>query len=364
MNILYIANVRIPTEKAHGIQIMKMCEAFASQAHIELVVPNRHSSIKDDPHHYYNVKKNFLITRLFTIDIVSLGPIGFALQSFSFAVASFFYLRAQPKDSIVYTRDGLIAVVSRLLVRRVIFEAHTIPQSFFSKLLITRAHKIVSISSGLKSALSTFYRGEIMVAPDGVDLDEFLISVTKTEAKKGLALDSDLPTVMYVGKLDSWKGYRTLLEASLALKDTAQIVIIGGDEEPVAKLKALYPHVIFKGYLPYRELPRHQHAADILVIPNSAESDLSRMYTSPLKIFAHMTSGVPIVASDLPSIREVLNRENALLVPPDNPTDLATSITTLLTEKDRAVALSKRALQDVLQYSWIKRAKRIISFID
>ena len=50
MKITYLANIRLPTEKAHGIQITKMCESFASLGHeVTLVVPDRVSAITTDP---------------------------------------------------------------------------------------------------------------------------------------------------------------------------------------------------------------------------------------------------------------------------------------------------------------------------
>ena len=49
MKITYLANIRIPTEKAHGIQIMKMCQAFANQGvRVELVVPKRKNQIRKE----------------------------------------------------------------------------------------------------------------------------------------------------------------------------------------------------------------------------------------------------------------------------------------------------------------------------
>ena len=92
MKILYIANIRLPTEKAHGIQIMKMCEAFADIGHkVELIVPWRFNFIKIEPFEYYGVKKNFKITKLPSLDLVWLGRIGFWAQSFTFAEVSGWY---------------------------------------------------------------------------------------------------------------------------------------------------------------------------------------------------------------------------------------------------------------------------------
>ena len=92
--IYYVANIRLPTEKAHGVQIMKMCEAFARRgAVVELVVPNRRTHIAGDPFDYYGVEENFSITRLSVIDSVSLGRLGFLLETLSFAISAFFHIR-------------------------------------------------------------------------------------------------------------------------------------------------------------------------------------------------------------------------------------------------------------------------------
>lgn len=84
-----------------------------------------------------------------------------------------------------------------------------------------------------------------------------------------------------------------------------------------------FPHVSFLGERPYKELPINQRAADVLVIPNTARTAISARFTSPLKAFAHMASDVPIVASDVPSIREALSETNAFFFAPDDARSLA-----------------------------------------
>ena len=80
MKIIYIANARIPTEKAHGVQIMKMCQAFAKIGNkVTLVLPRRRNPIIADPFEYYVVSQSFNIIKLPTIDLVFLGKIGFLI---------------------------------------------------------------------------------------------------------------------------------------------------------------------------------------------------------------------------------------------------------------------------------------------
>ncbi len=80
---------------AHGLQIMKMCEAFVKQGvNLELIVPKRFAIsdlAKKDPFEYYKVDKNFKIKKLFCLDLTPLnrflGPVSFLIQAISFAIS-------------------------------------------------------------------------------------------------------------------------------------------------------------------------------------------------------------------------------------------------------------------------------------
>ena len=105
--LIYIANARIPTEKAHGIQIMQMCQSFAlCDAEVELVVPRRLNPIKQNPFDYYGVRRNFKITRLPTLDFITFGfgSFGFFVETLTFLISSAIYLFFRRYD-ILYTRE-------------------------------------------------------------------------------------------------------------------------------------------------------------------------------------------------------------------------------------------------------------------
>ena len=64
----YIANARIPTERAHGVHMMKMCEAFAALGvPVEFIVPKRINVLRENPFHYYNVSETFSSSSRFTL---------------------------------------------------------------------------------------------------------------------------------------------------------------------------------------------------------------------------------------------------------------------------------------------------------
>src|SRR3989338_4767794 len=107
MKLLYIADIRLPTEKAHGAQIMKTCEAFSLNGiDTELIVPWRFNHLKENPFNYYNIRGKFKITKIPSLDLVWLGRIGFLAHSLSFFFSVFFFLFFK-KTHIIYSRDEL-----------------------------------------------------------------------------------------------------------------------------------------------------------------------------------------------------------------------------------------------------------------
>ena len=101
----------------------------------------------------------------------------------------------------------------------------------------------------------------------------------------------------------------------------------------------------------------------MLLLPNVPISDESNYYTSPIKMFEYMASGVPIIASDLPSLREVLDESNAVLVEAGNPQKLEEAITSLVSDTARATHISRKAFADVQRYSWDNQVKALHDFI-
>ncbi len=363
-HILYIANIRLPTEKAHGLQIMKTCEALVSEgAEVELVVPRRRNSIIEDPFSYYGIRTQFPIITIGVWDTVSFGRIGFLFESFVFAYRAVFLARRKKYD-LLYSRDELTLWVFWIMgCRNLVWESHTGSWNIFSRRIARVAKCLVVISDGLKDFYveKSIDAGKIIVARDGVDLDDFVQTESMNESRARLALPLDKKIVLYVGRLDSWKGSATLLEASRLFPTNVRLAIIGGETEQVASLQKRYSDVLFLGYRPYRELSRNIAAADVLVIPNTATDIISSLFTSPLKLFAYMASGKPIVASDLPSIREVLDDACAYFFIPDSSQDLSRVVAHVFSDFIDAKERGHSAEQKVESYSWEARATRILS---
>src|SRR4051812_20400721 len=124
MKIIYLTNVRLPTERAHGYQIMKMCEAFAATAEVELIVPRRINHLKEDTFTFYGIKRAFKIIRLPCLDLISLGMgrFGYWVEMLTFMLSAKAYLLFRKHD-ILYTREFPVANI----FKDVILEIHDIP---------------------------------------------------------------------------------------------------------------------------------------------------------------------------------------------------------------------------------------------
>lgn len=367
MKIVYVVNARIPTEKAHGLQIVKTCEALAFLGQeVILVLPKRKNPIEDKIFDFYQIENNFKIVKLKCFDLVSFGRLGFLLQSLSFGINALFFTWSWPAE-VFFSRDEIIIFLLGIKKRKLFWEVHNGRTNWMVRKIIPKLIGMIAITSGLKEYYQE--RGlpaeKILVVPDAVDLEKFSIPVTRWESRQKLNLPMDKKLIVYTGHLYSWKGADILAKAANFLPEYL-FLFVGGTDKDIGKFKLDYKdnNISILGYRPYSSIPYFLKAADILVLPNSGDSAISRLYTSPMKLFEYMASGTPIIASDLPSIREVLNNANSVLVESDNPRVLALAIKELLTNESVSRKLAERAISDVKKYSWFNRAKSLTSFFE
>lgn len=371
--ILYVANARIPTEKAHGAQIIKMCEAFVNAWYeVDLAIPSRFNKILGNPFEFYGVEKNFSIKKIFSLDLLPyekfLGKVSFYAQVLSFAFFARRYAKKSGAD-FIYCRDNILLTALLKSGKKVVFEAHVFPEKTESSQieLWKECHKIITITAGLKNlfAENGIDEKKVLIAPDGADLKYFSISETKEYCRKKFGLPEDKKIVLYTGHLYKWKGIDTLLESAKLLKEYL-FVFVGGTEKDVEIFKVKterMENILALGYHPHGEIPYFQKAADILVLPNTAKEKISSVYTSPLKLFEYMASCAPIVASNLPSIREILNEDTAWFFEADNAKSLAGTIKEAIENEKESAEKAEKALEEVKKYTWNKRAENILDFI-
>ncbi len=382
MKLIYIANARIPTEKAHGIQIMKMCEAFASRGlEVELIASKNKDESEEDIFKFYGIERKFKITRIFSVNIFNIkamGKLAVVLQLTSFAAGVFFHFllnkEKYSKDSIFYFRDELSPCLMIFLSKNIFAEfhgfikRHKYYKRFLAKagglVLITRKAKEEFVKLGLKSE-------KILVAPDGVDLNIFALDLSKEEARRRLNLPQDKKILGYTGRFTTMgmdKGIMDILKALRIINGNILFLAVGGSKKDIdfyqkqAEYLNVADKIFFISYVGQAELAVYQKSCDALLMPFPNKEHYA-YYMSPLKMFEYMASKRPIVATDLLSIREVLSQSNAVIVKPDDPQDLARGIKKVLSDEELAEKISSQAFEDAKKYTWKERVKNIINFI-
>ena len=388
MRITYFADVRFPLERANGIQTMETCHAMAARGHhVDLIVRPDTQSPARDPFAYYGLPP----TPKLRIDR---APVSGPAMARRLGYMAFALGRAigRSRADVLLTRDlgiaSLLLDVPRGLRPPVVYESHgyapdvaaalpdlvataTRPSARKLQRLARREARVwreadgyVTITAALRAELERRHgaRAQLAVIPDGVRIEA--VGVRRDE-------DVDVPRVgdpivAYAGHLYAWKGVDVLLEA-LAHVPKARGLIVGGhaQEPDLARLQAratglgIGDRVTFTGMVEPSRVARFLRQADVLALPNPA-SAISTRFTSPLKLFEYMAAGRPIVASDLPSIREVLQDEvNALLVTPGNPAAMAAAIERLIGDPALSAGLADAALAAAPAYSWDRRAERL-----
>lgn len=369
--IVYIANARMPTEKAHGIQIAKMCEAFVEQGvSVELVVPSRGSD-RRTLREFYDLRVDVPMTRLWIPDWYG-GRIGFVLGSFIFAVRYFLHLRARKlrgESFVIYTTD--IDQFSFFLIPFLgapyAVEMHDAKRTRWQfRLLFSRARCVIAVNAIIKEELAAVFgipQEKIAVWPNGYDAHFFAAPEEKDTARTALGLLPDKKIALYAGRAYSWKGLETIVAAARLLPDVL-FYFVGGTADELSAMGAMRDqpaNFICAGQKHIREIPRWLWAADVLLVSGTAKDAYSYRHTSPMKLFEYIASGRPIVASQTPAIGAAVSGEEVFFCRPDNAADMAERIRWVCTHPLEAREKAARAAARAA--SWDSRAAGIGRFI-
>ena len=384
MKITYITNAIIPSEKAHSYQIIKMCEAFAkNRMKIDLILPsfsllNKTVIQTETIWQYYGIEDIFKIQKMpYLVWINSYYStrqfLRFLVQVFFFTIFFIFYSLVNKPEK-YYVRDPFWTkyLNSLRFIHRgkIYYEGHK-PQPQVVKLLSSGAIDGLIVNT---NQLKNYYltRGvhpkKIFVAGNGVDLKMFKNLAPKINLKNELKIPLGKKVVCYTGHLYNWKGVKILALAMKDFKDDDVVCyFVGGLEKDIIRFKNFIkknniPNTTVVGHVSPVLIPKYQIVSDVLVLPNLKGGE-SR-FSSPMKLFEYMASKRPIVAPDIPTIRELLNEKNSILVKPNNPEALTKGIKLVLNDKKLSEKLSKNAYYTVKKYDWNNRAKNIIKFIE
>jgi glycosyltransferase involved in cell wall biosynthesis len=394
ITILYVTMARIPGERAHSIQIARMCSALQeSGSNVILISPNRgdeftRKATMKDIKKYYGLKTPF---RHFKVPILGIFNENVRVENLSWLImvwilapftltlymALKFFLR---RNIYIYVREPLLYIMLTLsgwLVKpKIIYEIHELPpflkdgpRFFWS--LMERSHLIICIAQALSDLVrSHLNKGKerVFTLHDAVDDEIFKMEYTCPDDLA--SIKKKYRIIMYAGHLDRWKRPEFLIDMMkyIAENDVA-LVFVGGSKEDILRLKqyaefnGLGEKVLFLGWRQPSQVPRYIAFADVLVHYSPAPRGRSQ---SPLKIFEYMLSGKPIAAPKAPGIDEVLHDGvNALLFDLSDPADAAEKVTLLLKDKELGKILATNARNAALsKYTYKVRARTLLELLN
>jgi glycosyltransferase involved in cell wall biosynthesis len=385
IELLYLANIRLPTEKAHGLQIVQNCEAFAAGgARVTLFAARRINTPElarvRDVWAHYGVARRFELRRVPCLDLFPWlerfsSQLTFAIQAVTYTLTLWFWMLARRAD-IYYSRDVLtLALLSLVKPRRaLVYEAHqrsrSGPGRWLQRTCVRRCGLVIAVTGALAAALRDLGASTVLVAHDGFRAERFADMPSNVDARARLGLPLGAFVVGYVGRLHTMsmsKGVDSLVEAAGRAGRPLHLVLVGGPADMAASLQARWralglPGESFHapGDVPASAVPAYLAAFDVgtMTLPWTEHFAYD---ASPLKLFEYMAAGCAILASDLPSVREVLrDGQTALLTPPGDIGALAGALQRLYDDRELGARLGAEAKAESAHFTWRARAARIV----
>jgi glycosyltransferase involved in cell wall biosynthesis len=286
------------------------------------------------------------------------------LKAVSLVFLSFFrvvfeLVRIRNKYDIIHIHENVLYFLAPLLKLRfkVIITVHGLTGFkfyevkalwFIQKTFLYFADRLIAVGIEDKKILAGVFDNVVYI-PNGVD--------TRIYSNNKVKLTNNL---VFVGRIHEQKGLIFLLKSFTNLsKDfsSLKLVIIGAVNDYAQVLMKQFPskNVIWKGYISERsEIADYLKAAKIIVLPSLWEG-------LPLTLFEALASGRPVVVSNLPTIKSVVNNSQAILFKTGDVADLTSKIRECLNYSAKASKIGLEGKKVAKKYDWSLLASELQS---
>ena len=234
---------------------------------------------------------------------------------------------------------------------------------FINPSVVAKASRVIATSRSYAETSPVLKRflSKIEVIPNGVDLNLFNpgVDVQKTKEKYGQSQDG---IIFFAGRFVEYKGLEYLIRAMNYVPHGTLLVAGAGPQERYLKrlVQSLnLANVKFLGLIAHKELPELYKLSDIYVLPSITRGE--NFGNSALEA---MACGTPVIASNLPGVRELVTDECGIKLKPKDIGGLADAINTILTDSSLREKMGQAARKNAEQYSWQLIAQRMLNIYE
>jgi glycosyltransferase involved in cell wall biosynthesis len=220
------------------------------------------------------------------------------------------------------------------------------------KEVVSQFAGIISVSNSIRDYCSDKLdvpKSKIKVIPNAVDTNIFYPRDRKSMRNK-YNFPQDKKIVAFTGHFNHRKGPLRLLNAINKLKNTKGVFIGTGKEIPKGD------NVLFSSAVPPQIVPELLCTADIFALPTLDEGSCNA-------IFEAQACGLPIISSNIPSVREQVNGNSAILINPLSNHELSNAIGSLVNDKQKLISMSTESIEAVRNNTLTVRAKTIYDWL-
>lgn len=318
MKIIIVSNSAAPSHNASSLQIARMCDQLSQLKNsVTLILPN--TGLKKNLFNFYNLKNKFEIVRL---KYFRKFPTG--INFYSFAILSIFKI-LKTKPNLVITRNFFLSLILSIIKQNHIVEVHD-TMEIEGRLIRFLQKKInfLNYMSLLKIICTTNSLKNFYIKKYGVNKKKLKVlhNASPINFKEKLKINKKKKLdIGFFGSIYKSRGLDLFLELSKKDKNN-NYFLYGGSTEDIEKLKLKFKNKNLKinSYVSQKKFIIALKKIDICLLPYTKKisvagnvGDISK-YTSPLKIFDFMKMGKIIISSELPVLKEVLNKKNSILI--------------------------------------------------
>lgn len=222
----------------------------------------------------------------------------------------------------------------------------------------------IAVSVAARDYIAQYFPADYTIIPNGVEVTRF----SSPDIQPFPRFDDGKLNILFVGRLESRKGFRYLLRAYARIKAAvpeARLLVVGAyskdDRAPFLRYARAHKlrDIRFLGYAEWADLPRYYKTAHVFVSPATGYESFG------IVLLEAMAAGTPVIASSNVGYRAVIQDDvNGVLVPPRDEQAIADAVIALLHDPPRRARLADAGRCTAERYAWPQVTRQVVDMYE